>query len=126
MRQAPYYGLTDDSFRLVNENPLALLKDLPKPVYDALTGRNGCVYCHSIRDIGSQSYHFTASDNRAHSGLALTLESYPENVWKAFMFKQKEVAKKIGASPNIVKEEARQALYDLVVELRKNRNARNK
>jgi acetyl esterase/lipase len=125
-RQAAYYGLTEDSFRFVNENPLAALKELPKPVYDALTVRNGCVYCHSFRGIGSQSYHVAASDNRRHGGLALPLESYPENVWRAFMFDQENVAKKIGASPNIVDEEARQPLYDLVARFRKSRNVGNK
>jgi acetyl esterase/lipase len=125
-RQPPYYGLTEDSFRLMKENPIAFLKDVPKAVYDALTVRNGCVYCHTFRGIGSQSYHVAASDSRRHGGLALPLESYPENVWKAFMFDQENVAKKIGASPNSVDEQARQALYDLVAKSRRNQKARNK
>lgn len=119
IRQAPYYGLTANSFRLAEEDPLASLKDLPKEVYEAVTVRNGCVYCHSFRGIGPQSHHVTAADNEPHGGLALALESYPENVWQEFMFNQEAVAKKIGASPNMVGEEARQALYDLVVESRK-------
>ena len=43
-----------------------------------------------------------------------------------FMFNQEAVAKKIGASPNIVGEEARQALYDLVVESRNKKNVPGK
>jgi hypothetical protein len=126
LRQAPYYGLMENSFQLVEDDPLASLKDLPKEVYDAVTVRNGCVYCHSVRGVGPQSHHVTASNNKPHSGLALPLESYPENVWKEFMFNQESVAKKIGASPNIVGEEARQALYDLVVESRKKQKAAGK
>ena len=109
IRQAPYYGLTENSFQLVEQDPLASLKDLPKEVYEAMTFRNGCVYCHSFRGIGSKSYHITAADNRPHGGLALPLESYPENVWKTFVFDQDEAAAKIGASLNVVHEEARQA-----------------
>ena len=126
MRQAPYYGLTENSFKLSEEDPLASLKDLPKEVYEAITVRNGCVYCHSFRGIGSQSHHVTESDYKPHGGLALPLESYPEDVWQAFMFNQEEAAKKIGASPNFVDEEARQPLYDLVVESRKNQKAPTK
>ncbi|MGH7768813.1 MAG: alpha/beta hydrolase [Candidatus Binatia bacterium] len=126
MRQAPYYGLTENSFQLTEDDPLGALKDLPKEVYDAVTVRNGCVYCHSFRGVGPQSHHVTAANNKPHGGLALALESYPENVWKEFMFNQEAVAKKIGASSNIVSEEARQALYDLVVESRKNQKAPNK
>jgi hypothetical protein len=88
-----------------------------------MTIRNGCVYCHSFRGIGSESHHATEAANRPHGGLALPLESYPENVWKDFIFNQEEAAKKIGASPNMVDEEARQALYDLVVESRKTQKA---
>ena len=126
IRQAPYYGLTENSFQFVADDPLASLKDLPKEVYDAVTVRNGCVYCHSFRGVGPQSNHITASNSRPHGGLALPLESYPENVWKEFMFNQEAVAKKIGASPNIVGEEARQALYDLVVESRNKKNVPGK
>ncbi|HEY2987682.1 MAG TPA: alpha/beta hydrolase [Candidatus Binatia bacterium] len=124
IRQGPYYGLTEKSFQLVQENPLAALKNLPREVYEAMTVRNGCVYCHSFRGVGSESHHVTAADNRRHGGLGLPLEAYPENVWKEFMFNQPAVAKKIGASPNIVAIEARQALYDLVVESRKNAPSR--
>jgi arylformamidase len=123
VRQAPFYGLTENSFRLVEKNPLAPFNDLPKQVYEAVTYRNGCVYCHSFRGVGSESHHVTAADNQPHGGLALPLESYPENVWREFIFNQEDAAEKIGASPNMVDEEARQVLYDLVVESRKKPNA---
>lgn len=108
------FGLTEDSFRLVAEDPLAGLKDLRKDIYEALTFRNGCIYCHSLRGIGPQSHHVTASTGAAHGGLALPLEAYPPEVWKSFIFDQTNVAKKIGATPNPVAEGTRQAFFDLV------------
>jgi len=108
------FAQTEDSFRLVADDPLAGLKDLRKDIYEALTFRNGCVYCHSLRGVGPQSHHVTASKGAAHGGLALSLESYPAEVWKNFIFDQTTVAKKIGASPNPVAEGTRQAFYELV------------
>jgi hypothetical protein len=53
--------------------------------------------------------------------VALALESYPDAVWRRFVFNPDEAAKLIGASPNPVAEESRQALYDLVVAARRGR-----
>ena len=44
----------------------------------------------------------------------MALESYPPEVWKEFMFDQEAVAKKMGATPNLVQESARQELFELV------------
>ena len=112
--QEAHFGLTEKSFRLVAEDPLAPLKNLRKDLYEAVTFRNGCVYCHSLQGIGSKSHHITAASGAPHGGLALALEDYPPAVWRAFIFDQLAVAKKIGASPNVVAKSARQALYDLV------------
>jgi acetyl esterase/lipase len=112
--QAAHFGLTEKSFRLVADDPLAPLKQLRKDLYEVVTFRNGCVYCHTLQGIGSQSHHVTAASGARHGGLALALEAYPPAVWRAFVFDQNRVAKKIGASPNLVAESARQALYDLV------------
>jgi acetyl esterase/lipase len=114
MPQASQFALTEDSFRLVGADPLATLKDLRKDVYDTVTVRNGCVYCHTLRGVGSRSQHVTADAGTPHGGAALPLESYPPTVWKAFIFDQAAVARKIGASPNPVAEGTQQALYDLV------------
>jgi hypothetical protein len=112
--QAAQYALTEDSFRLVGSDPLASLKDLQKDVYETVTYRNGCVYCHTLRGVGSRSHHVTAAAGKAHGGFALPLESYPPEVWKNFIFNQHAVAKKIGASPNTVAEETRNSFYELV------------
>jgi acetyl esterase/lipase len=114
-RQFSHYSLTVDSFQLVDEDPLASLREVPKEVYEVLTFRNGCIYCHSFRGIGSRSHHNLASTGGPHGGFALPLEEYPAQVWKAFMFNQREVAAKMGATPNVVEENARRALYELVV-----------
>jgi hypothetical protein len=120
--QAAHFALTDKSFRLVADDPLAPLKNLRKDLYEALTFRNGCVYCHTLQGIGSQSHHVTAASGAPHGGRALALEAYPPAVWQSFVFDQYTVAKKIGASPNMVAEGARQALYDLVNKSRESQN----
>lgn len=112
--QSWHFGLTENSFRKAEEDPLKAIRDVPKDVEEALTFRNGCVYCHSFRRIGSRSHHVHALTGKPHGGFALPLESYPPEVWRTFMFDQEAVAKKMGAMPNIVQESARQALFDLV------------
>ena len=107
-------ALTDDSFRLVEDDPLRVLNDLPREVQDALTFRNGCVHCHSFRGVGARSHHIVASTGGADGGFALALESYPPDVWKTFMFNQNQVAAELGVTPNHVDEDARQALYEIV------------
>jgi acetyl esterase/lipase len=115
-----HHALTEDSFKLEKEDALAAFKNLPKGVYEALTHRNGCVYCHSFQGIGSRSHHTLISSGAAHGGFALPLEEYPPEVWKAFVFQQEEVADKMGATPNVVDESAREYLYNLVVKSRAN------
>ena len=112
--QPAQYALTEESFRLTAADPVASLKDLRKDIYEAITYRNGCIYCHSFGGIDSRSHHITAADGAVHGGFALPLESYPPQVWKNFIFEQHAVAKEIGASPNSVDEETQQALYELV------------
>lgn len=108
------FALTEDSFRLVAADPLAGLKELRKDIYEAVTFRNGCVYCHSLRGVGSQSHHVTASSGSAHGGTALPLESYPPEVWKSFISDPNATAKKIGATPKAVAAGTRQAFFELV------------
>jgi arylformamidase len=112
--QGAQYGLTENSFKLMAADPLGPLQGLQKGLYDTITVRNGCVYCHSLRGVGSRSHHVTAATAAQHGGLALPLESYPPEVWKSFIFDQESVARKIGASPNMVADPIRQSLFDLV------------
>ena len=118
VRQGPFYGLTDASFKLTEQDPLAPLRGLPPEIFATLTTRNGCVYCHSFRGAGAESRHYGAVDLKPHGGVALALESYPEAVWRRFVFNPEEAARLIGASPNPVGEVSRQELYDLVVAAR--------
>ena len=112
--QSWHFALTENSFRRVKEDPLKTVRDVPKDVEDALTFRNGCVYCHSFRGVESRSHHVHAINGKPQGGFALPLESYPPEVWKTFMFDQEAVAKKMGATPNIVTEGARKPLFELV------------
>jgi len=112
--QSWHFALTPDSFRLVEENPLAPLKNAPTTIREVLTYRNGCVYCHGFRGIGSRSNHVLAESGGAEGGFALSLEDYPADVFKAFLYDQAAVAEKMGATPNIVEESERPALHNLV------------
>jgi len=112
--QSWHFGLTEDSFRRFKDDPLKAIRDVPQDVEQALTFRNGCVYCHSFRGAGSRSHHVQALTGKAQGGFALPLESYPPEVWREFMFNQTAVARKMGATSNIVTEAARQTLFDLV------------
>jgi hypothetical protein len=112
--QAAQNALTENSFKLFAGDPLAGLKNLRKDLYETVTFANGCVFCHSVGGVGSRSHHVTASSGAPYGGFALPLESYPPGVWKSFIFDQEKVARKIGASPNVVAEGARQALYEFV------------
>jgi hypothetical protein len=117
--QAAQFGLTDDSFRLVASDPLGGIKDLPKNLYEVVTVRNGCVYCHRLRGLGSHSHHIAAATGAAHGGEAIALENYPPEVWRTFVFDQLAAAQRIGASPNLVAPELRQSLFDLVNQSRR-------
>lgn len=116
--QAAQFALTADSFRLAEQDPLARFRALPNPVFEALTHRNGCVYCHSFQGVGARSHHITASSGAAHAGFALPLEEYPPEVLKAFFFDQHGVAAKMGATPNLVDEEIRSVLYEMILKSR--------
>jgi len=109
-----HFALTDDAFRRVATDPLAALADLPRDVHEAMTFRNGCVYCHSWRGLGARSHHVTALTGAPHGGFALPLASYPPDVWRAFLFDQETVAQKLGIRPNPVSDAVRQSLFDLV------------
>jgi arylformamidase len=112
--QSWHFGLTENSFRRIKDDPLQAIRDLPQDVHEAMTIRNGCLYCHSYGRVGARSHHVHALTGKPQGGFALALEEYPAEVWKNFMFNQVEVAKKMGATPNVVRESARQTLYELV------------
>ena len=124
--QSWHFGLIEKSFRRLKNDPLEAIRDLPKTVEEALTFRNGCVYCHSFRGVGSRSHHVDALTGKPHGGFALPLESYPSEVWRAFMFDQANVAKKMGATPNIVSDTAREELFNLVERSRAEHGAGSK
>ena len=117
--QAAQFALTEDSFRLVANDPLADLKDLRKELHETVTVRNGCVYCHGLRGMNARSHHIVAATGTAHGGEALPLEAYPPEVWRTFIFDQLSAAKKIGASPNVVAEAVRQEFFELINQSRK-------
>ncbi len=116
-----HFALTKESFRLVEENPLAPLERLSSEIVDALTHRNGCIYCHTFRKTGSRSHHVLVSSGAPHGGFALPLEDYPPEVWNRFIFNQEAVAEQMGAIPNVVEERVRRPLHELVARYQDNR-----
>lgn len=113
-RQPAQNARTEDSFRRVAGDPLATLKQMRKDLYETVTYRNGSVYCHELRGIGSRSHHVAAATGAPRGGVALPLESYLAEVWKSFIFDQNSVVRKIGASPNPVDKGLRQPFYEWV------------
>jgi len=111
-------GVTIDSLKLVEQNPLEPVSDLPRVVYETLTHRNGCIYCHEFRGIGPRSHHNLAATGKPHGGFALPLEQYPDEVLRTFIFDQEAVAKQMGATPNVIVKEARTQFHDLIVRSR--------
>ena len=124
--QSWHFGLTENSFRRLKQDPLQPIRGLPEDVQKALTFCNRCIYCHSFRGIGARSHHVHALTGNPQGGFALPLTDYPAEVWKNFVFNQIAVAKKMGATPNIVRESARQALFDLVNSERQSSLTKNK
>jgi hypothetical protein len=112
------YSLTVDSFRLVRQDPLAAMADLPKDVHDAVYFRNACLSCHSFRGTDVRSGHVRAQDGELQGGFALPLESYPPEAWRQFMFDNHRSAAAVGVRPNPVSEPAARKLFDIVVKER--------
>ena len=121
--QSAHYSLTHDSFQLVYKDPIEFARSLSKPVAEALTYRNGCLYCHTLRGVGSRAHHVVAATSAAHGGFALPLEEYPQEVWQTFVYRPEQAADRIGAIPNTVSEDARDELYRLIVDSRASRLA---
>jgi acetyl esterase/lipase len=122
--QSWHYGLTESGFRRMKDDPLKAIRDLPKEVQEALTYRNGCVYCHEFRGAGARSHHVQGLTGKVHGGFALPLESYPAEVWKAFIFDQERVAREMGAVPNTLQEKVKTVLFELVNQSRAARGAK--
>jgi hypothetical protein len=115
------YSFTFDSFRLVEQDPLAALGDLPQDVHEVMVFRNACFSCHSFRGSDVRAGHTRARDGRLQGGFALPLESYPPEVWRQFMFDNHKSAAAIGVRPNPVAGPAAAKLFDIVVRERERR-----
>jgi hypothetical protein len=111
-----YFGLTLDSFRLTDQDPLAPLRtELLQEDWDFLTREKACVSCHQFRGAGGRAGHIRARDGELVEGFALPLEEYPPEVWRRYCFEQAEVAAEVGASEVHLSPEWKQRLFDLIV-----------
>ncbi len=92
------YGLVIESLRVVEEDPLAPLRDLPAPVLEALTGAPACLGCHSLRGVGGRATHLRAEDGRPYTG-ARPLADYPAEVLGQLLRDPQGVAAALGGPP---------------------------
>jgi len=98
------FALTTDSFRVVDEDPLAVARKLPSALADALTNTQGCLQCHALHGNGAKAHHLRASDGQVAEAHGLALEEYPRDVLRRFLFEQDAVAKSFGVGPLHVSE----------------------
>jgi acetyl esterase/lipase len=114
-------SLTADGFHLEEHSPMQEFPDLPDVLKPVMTYANGCFSCHTIRGVGSLSFHNRFDSGAEQGGRALPLEDYPPEVWKRFVFQQPQAAGLIGVIPNLIAEPAQAPLYELVSRARMNR-----
>jgi acetyl esterase/lipase len=111
-----FFGLTPDSFRLTDQDPLAPLRtELSQEDRDFLIREKACVSCHQLRGVGGRAGHIRARDGELVAGFALPLEEYPPEVWRRYCFEQADVAAEVGADEVHLSPEWQQRLFDLVV-----------
>src|SRR5439155_8336480 len=108
------FGLTPDSFRMTDRDPLAALRGVPSDVLTTLTGEVGCLTCHTFRSAGARSHHIQAADGRPSGGYGLALEEYPPDVLRRFLFDQNNAADTIGVGPLMVPGNVAAQPQDLV------------
>ena len=93
------FALTAASFHVVDEDPLAVARTVPKPLAAALTNEQGCLQCHQLHGNGGRAHHLRAADGQVAEAHGLPLEEYPHDVLRRFLFEQDAVAKSFGVGP---------------------------
>jgi hypothetical protein len=93
------FALTATSFRVVDVDPLAVARKVPKPLAAALTNEQGCLQCHALHGNGGRAHHLRAADGQVAEAHGLPLEEYPPDVLRRFLFEQDAVAKSFGVGP---------------------------
>jgi arylformamidase len=109
-----HFSLTAEGISRSAADPLATIRNHPPGLVAALTDVNGCLFCHSLKGVGSRSHHMSATDSQPHGGFALALESYPAAVIDRFLDHQDAVAASMGATPNHVDPSVRESLRSLI------------
>ena len=98
------FALTEKSFRVVDEDPLAVARKVPSGLADVLTNTQGCLQCHALHGNGAKAHHLRAADGQVAEAHGLSLEAYPRDVLRRFLFDQDAVAKSFGVGPLHVSE----------------------
>jgi hypothetical protein len=108
------FGLTPASFRFTKDDPLARIRSLSPELRDALSGRDGCLKCHSLHGAGARAHHVRANDGQPHGGFALPLEEYTRDVLQRFLFDQDTVAASFGVDPLHIDPPTANALFEMI------------
>lgn len=98
------FALTTASFRVVDDDPLAVARKAPAALAATLTNEQGCLQCHTLHGAGGRAHHVRASDGQVAEAHGLPLEQYPRDVLRRFLFEQDAVAKSFGVGPLHVSE----------------------
>jgi hypothetical protein len=98
------FALTATSFHVVDQDPLAVARTVPKTLAGVLTNEQGCLQCHALHGNGAKAHHLRASDGQVAEAHGLALEEYPRDVLRRFLFEQDAVAKSFGVGPLHVSE----------------------
>src|SRR4029079_15277068 len=93
------FGISSKSFRWVKNDPLGPVRDLEGPVREAMIGSQGCMKCHEFRGVGAKAHHVLAIDAKPYGAFGLSLEEYPKEVLRRFLFEQDAVAKSFDVAP---------------------------
>ena len=106
--------LSFDSLRFVDEDPLKPLHRYSSVVKRTITSGNHCINCHSLDGLGGKAHHIQAENGLPQGGFALALRHYPNEVLRAFLYNQEDVAAQIGVAPNPVSQQEAKALWALL------------
>jgi hypothetical protein len=97
-------ALSLEGITFSDEDPLKPIETYPEHIQRVITVENKCIYCHEIEGFGGRYHHIDAMTMEPQGGIALPLVEYPPEVMNAFLFDQVNTAKKIGMTPNPLKE----------------------
>ncbi|MGI9424768.1 MAG: hypothetical protein ACR2PA_16350 [Hyphomicrobiaceae bacterium] len=102
------------SLHFTDSDPLAPLDGLPSRLREIIVHANNCINCHELDGLGGRAHHLISNTGKEQPGIALPLRSYSRVVLQNFFFNQREVAARIGVSPNLIRADDARAMLDFL------------